>query len=221
MVSIGNDWDELLAPEFEKPYYKELRGFLKNEYSTRTIYPDKHDIFNALRFTPYKDVRVVILGQDPYHGPGQAHGLCFSVQKGIEKPPSLQNIFKELHEETGFVIPGDGWLVPWAERGVLLLNTALTVRAGSANSHKGKGWEKLTDRIIELLDESEEPMVFLLWGNNARAKKQLLFNPAHLILEAPHPSPLSASSGFFGCGHFLAAKEFLQKNNKEAPDWSL
>ena len=135
MVSIGNDWDELLAPEFEKPYYQELRGFLKSEYSTCTVYPDKHDIFNALKLTPYKDVRVVILGQDPYHGPGQAHGLCFSVQKGIEKPPSLQNIFKELHEEMGFSIPDDGWLVPWAERGVLLLNTVLTVRAGSANSH--------------------------------------------------------------------------------------
>ena len=221
MVSIGNDWDPLLIEEFEKPYYQELREFLKREYGTQKIYPDMHDIFNALKYTPYEKVRIVILGQDPYHGPGQAHGLCFSVKKGIDKPPSLQNIFKELRAETNFEIPDDGWLIPWAERGVLLLNTVLTVRAGNANSHKGAGWEHLTDKIIELLDERETPMVFMLWGANARAKKELIFNPNHLILEAPHPSPLSASSGFFGCGHFKAANEFLTAEGLEPIDWSL
>ena len=221
MVNIGNDWDALLADEFEKPYYQELRGFLKREYSTQKIYPDMNDIFNALKYTPYEKVRVVILGQDPYHGPGQAHGLCFSVQKGIDKPPSLQNIFKELKDEMDFEIPKDGWLVPWAERGVLLLNTVLTVQAGNANSHKGKGWEYLTDRIIELLDERDTPMVFMLWGANARAKTALMFNPSHLILEAPHPSPLSAHSGFFGCGHFKAANKFLASEGLEPIDWSL
>ncbi|MDR2487758.1 MAG: uracil-DNA glycosylase, partial [Clostridiales Family XIII bacterium] len=195
------------------------------DYGSQRIYPDMHDIFNAFRYTAYSDTRVVILGQDPYHGPGQAHGLCFSVRQGIDKPPSLQNIFKELyqelHGETGFEIPKDGWLVPWAERGVLLLNTVLTVRAGSANSHKGKGWERLTDRAIELLGERGEPMVFLLWGANARAKKGLLTNPRHLVLEAPHPSPLSAHNGFFGCGHFRKANDFLLANGAEAVDWGL
>ena len=221
MVNIGNDWDELLAPEFGKPYYKELRRFLKSEYSTRRIYPDMNNIFNALRYTPYASVSIVILGQDPYHEPGQAHGLCFSVQRGVEKPPSLQNIFKELRAETGFEIPADGWLVPWAERGVLLLNTVLTVRAGSANSHKGKGWEIFTDRVIELLNQRAGPMVFMLWGANARAKSALIDNPAHLILEAPHPSPLSAHSGFFGCGHFVLANEFLAGNGSAPIDWDL
>jgi uracil-DNA glycosylase len=225
MVNIGNDWDELLAPEFEKPYYKQLRRFLKSEYASGTVYPHMNDIFNALRYTAYKDVRAVILGQDPYHGPNQAHGLCFSVQKGVDKPPSLQNIFKEiyseLHEETGFEIPQDGWLAPWTEQGVLLLNTVLTVRAGQANSHKGMGWEQLTDRIIELIDEKTEPTVFLLWGANARAKKALLRNPNHLILESPHPSPLSAHNGFFGCGHFKKANDFLSSRNLTAIDWSI
>jgi uracil-DNA glycosylase len=225
MVNIGNDWDELLAPEFEKPYYKQLRRFLKSEYASGTVYPHMNDIFNALRYTAYKDVRAVILGQDPYHGPNQAHGLCFSVQKGIDKPPSLQNIFKEiyseLHEETGFEIPQDGWLAPWTEQGVLLLNTVLTVRAGQANSHKGMGWEQLTDYIIERIDEKTEPTVFLLWGANARAKKTLLRNPNHLILESPHPSPLSAHNGFFGCGHFKKANDFLSSRNLTAIDWSI
>ncbi|MDR0817419.1 MAG: uracil-DNA glycosylase [Clostridiales Family XIII bacterium] len=224
MVNIGNDWDELLSEEFEKPYYKQLRRFLKSEYASGTVYPDMHDIFNALRYTAYKDVRAVILGQDPYHGPGQAHGLCFSVQKGIDKPPSLQNIFKELYSElngeSGFEIPKDGWLVPWAEQGVLLLNTVLTVRAGQANSHKDKGWEQLTDRIIGLIDERTEPTVFLLWGANARAKKSLLKNPQHLVLESPHPSPLSAHNGFFGCGHFKKANDFLSSRNLNPIGWS-
>jgi uracil-DNA glycosylase len=220
MVNIGNDWDLLLADEFKKDYYLKLRAFLKEEYGTQTIYPPMHDIFNALRYTPYAAVRVVILGQDPYHGPGQAHGLCFSVNKGVARPPSLVNIFKELAAETGFKPPNDGWLAPWAERGVLLLNTVLTVRAGQANSHKGKGWELLTDKIITLLDEREVPMVFMLWGANARTKKALLSNTKHLVLEAAHPSPLSANNGFFGCGHFKSANEFLTANDN-AVDWTL
>ncbi|MDR0852285.1 MAG: uracil-DNA glycosylase [Clostridiales Family XIII bacterium] len=220
MVNIGNDWDAMLADEFKKDYYLKLRAFLKQEYGTQTVYPPMHDIFNALRYTAYADVRIVILGQDPYHGPGQAHGLCFSVNKGIEKPPSLVNIFKELAAETGFVPPKDGYLLPWAQRGVLLLNTALTVRGGVANSHKGKGWEILTDRIITLLNERESPMVFMLWGANARSKKALIDNPAHLILESPHPSPLSAHNGFFGNGHFNKANEFLTANGF-TPDWTL
>jgi uracil-DNA glycosylase len=218
MVNVGNDWDELLKPEFDKAYYLSLRRFLKSEYASQTIYPDMHDIFNALRYTPYASVRVVVLGQDPYHGPGQAHGLCFSVQSDVGKPPSLVNIFKELRSETGMDMPSGGYLVPWAEQGVLLLNTVLTVRRGQPNSHKGKGWEILTDRVIELLNDREEPMVFMLWGANARAKKVLLTNPAHLVLEAPHPSPLSASTGFFGCGHFLEANEFLATRD-QAIDW--
>ncbi|MDR0356971.1 MAG: uracil-DNA glycosylase, partial [Clostridiales Family XIII bacterium] len=198
MVNIGNDWDSLLGEEFEKEYYLKLRRFLKSEYARTTVYPDMHDIFNALKFTPYGKVKVVILGQDPYHGPGQAHGLCFSVKKGVGKPPSLVNIFKELSDETGVAQPKDGYLAPWAERGVLLLNTVLTVRRGEANSHKGKGWEILTDRIIELLNDRGEPMVFLLWGANAKSKAALIGNPIHLVLTAPHPSPLSAHYGFFG-----------------------
>jgi len=220
MVHIGNDWDGLLKDEFEKDYYKALRKFLKAEYASRQVYPHMNDIFNALKYTPYGEVKAVILGQDPYHGQGQAHGLSFSVRPGVNKPPSLVNIFKELEEETGFVAPADGYLVPWARQGVLLLNTSLTVRAGQANSHRGKGWEQLTDHIIELLDRRGEPMVFLLWGANARAKKALIGNPAHLVLEAPHPSPLSARSGFFGCGHFRKANEFLERSGRRL-EWRL
>ncbi|MDR1953112.1 MAG: uracil-DNA glycosylase [Clostridiales Family XIII bacterium] len=220
MVNLGNDWDDLLKNEFEKDYYLRLRKFLKSEYRRTAVYPDMHDIFNALKYTPYASVKVVILGQDPYHGPGQAHGLCFSVQKGVDKPPSLVNIFKELSNETGITPPKDGYLAPWAERGVLLLNTVLTVRRGEANSHKGRGWETLTDYIIELLNDREEPMVFLLWGANARSKKELIDNPTHLVLEAPHPSPLSAHAGFFGCGHFKAADAFLAERGG-AVDWTL
>jgi uracil-DNA glycosylase len=220
MVHIGNDWDALLKEEFEQAYYLKLRQFLKAEYARSTIYPDMHDIFNALKYTPYEKVKAVILGQDPYHGPGQAHGLCFSVKRGVEKPPSLVNIFKELQNETGDAPPRDGYLIPWAERGVLLLNTVLTVRRGAANSHKGKGWEMLTDRIIELLNDREDSMVFLLWGANARSKAPLIDNPAHLVLEAPHPSPLSAHYGFFGCGHFKAANEFLAERGGVI-DWKI
>ncbi len=221
MVNIGNDWDELLADEFKKDYYLNLRQFLISEYNSRKIYPPMGDIFNALRATPYANVKAVILGQDPYHGEGQAHGMCFSVRKGTPPPPSLVNIFKELNAELGIPIPPHGELVSWAENGVLLLNTVLTVREGSPNSHRGHGWEILTDRIIELLNNRETPIVFLLWGGNARAKKKLIKNPAHLVLECAHPSPLSAYNGFFGCGHFAKANEFLQKNGIEPIDWRI
>jgi len=217
MVHLGNSWDALLADQFVSPYYLELREFLKNEYRTRTVYPPMGDIFNALRATPYEKVKVVILGQDPYHGPGQAHGMCFSVQKGVEPPPSLKNIFKELEQELGITPPDHGCLQKWATEGVLLLNTVLTVRAGAAASHRGKGWEQLTDRVIALLNERPEPMVFMLWGSHARAKKALLTNRNHLVLECAHPSPLSAYNGFFGCGHFKRANEFLN----EPIDWDL
>ena len=220
MVDIGNDWDRLLEEEFSFDYYLSLREFLKNEYRTATVYPSMYDIFNALKYTSYADTEVVILGQDPYHGPGQAHGLCFSVKPGVPFPPSLQNIFKELKSEYGTEPPKTGELTGWAKQGVLLLNTTLTVRQGSPQSHKGHGWERLTDRIISLINEKQRPVVFMLWGGNARAKKQLITNPKHLVLECAHPSPLSAWNGFFGCNHFLLANEFLKKNGLVEIDWS-
>ena len=221
MVHIGNDWDALLTEEFEKPYYLQLRKFLVQQYRTVTVYPAAQDIFNALRATAYRDVKVVILGQDPYHEPHQAHGMCFSVQPGTPPPPSLQNIFREISQETGLTFPPDyGYLMHWAEQGVLLLNTVLTVQAHRANSHKGKGWEILTDRIIALLNEKDSPVVFLLWGANARSKKALITNPKHLVLESVHPSPLSADQGFFGCGHFTKTNEFLSRFTTPI-DWSL
>ena len=220
MVHIGNEWDSVLAEEFQKEYYLTLREFLKKEYFSRKIYPPMNDIFNALKYTSIEDTRVVILGQDPYHGEGQAHGLCFSVKKGVPHPPSLQNIFKELKSEYGIDAPVSGELVGWARQGVLLLNTTLTVREATPQSHKGKGWEILTDRIIEILNEKASPTAFMLWGANARAKKALITNPAHLILECAHPSPLSAYGGFFGCGHFIKANEFLKKNSLPEIDWS-
>ncbi len=221
MVHIGNEWDELLAGEFQKEYYLKLRQFLISEYNSRRIYPPMNDIFNSLKYTPYNSVKAVILGQDPYHGAGQAHGLCFSVKRGVVPPPSLQNIFKEIQAELGFPVPEHGELTEWAKRGVLLLNTVLTVREGNPNSHKGMGWEQFTDRVITLLNEREKPIVFLLWGGNARAKARLITNPAHLVLQCAHPSPLSAYNGFFGCGHFAAANEFLRKNDIEPIDWRL
>ena len=221
MVNIGNEWDELLADEFQKDYYKELRQFLISEYRTRKIYPPMDDIFNALKYTSYSDVKAVILGQDPYHGEGQAHGLCFSVKRGTPPPPSLQNIFKEINSELGLPIPNHGELTAWAKSGVLLLNTALTVREGQANSHRGHGWEILTDRIIELLNERESPIVFLLWGGNARAKAKLITDSKHLILQCAHPSPLSAHNGFFGCGHFAKANEFLEENGIDPISWAI
>ena len=221
MVNIGNEWDALLAEEFQKDYYKTLRKFLIDEYSSRRIYPPMEDIFNALRCTSYGNVKAVILGQDPYHGAGQAHGLCFSVRKGVKPPPSLVNIFKELNTDLGIPAPQHGQLTDWAEHGVLLLNTVLTVREGFANSHKGHGWEIFTDRVIQLLNERQKPMVFLLWGGNARSKARLITNPNHLVLECAHPSPLSAYNGFFGCRHFSQANEFLRKNGIEEIDWEI
>ncbi len=220
MVCLSNDWDEILKEEWKKPYYLALREFLKAEYSTRRIYPPMNDIYNALRYTSYQDVKVLIVGQDPYHGPGQAHGLCFSVRQGVKQPPSLVNIFKELESEYGMARPESGELTGWAKQGVLLLNTALTVREGQPNSHRGKGWEILTDRIISLVNEKEDPVVFLLWGSNARAKKALIHNPRHLVLECAHPSPLSAYQGFFGCGHFKSANEFLKASGRGEIDWT-
>ncbi|CEK37065.1 uracil-DNA glycosylase [Paraclostridium sordellii] len=221
MINIGNDWDELLKGEFEKPYYLELREFLKNEYSTNIIYPNMYDIFNALKYTSYKDTKVLILGQDPYHGENQAHGLAFSVKPGVKTPPSLLNMYKELNSEYGCFIPNNGFLVPWTEQGVLLLNTALTVRAHEANSHKGKGWEVFTDNIIKLLNERHDPVIFVLWGNNARSKKKLIDTQKHYIIESAHPSPLSASRGFFGSKPFSKINEILISLGKTPIDWQI
>ena len=218
---FSNDWDSLLAPEFEKDYYKALREFLRDEYENHTIYPDKRDIYNALKYTPFSEVRVVIFGQDPYHGEGQAHGLAFSVLPDVDIPPSLLNIYKELKNELGLYIPDNGCLTKWAKQGVLLLNNALTVRADTPNSHQGKGWEQFTDRVAELLNERAEPVIFLLWGANARKKAEIITAPQHFILEAPHPSPLSASRGFFGCGHFKEVNSILKAMNKPEIDWQI
>lgn len=220
MVHIGNDWDELLKDEFQKDYYLKLREFLKTEYFSRRIYPPMNDIFNALKYTSYQNSRVVILGQDPYHGYGQAHGLCFSVKRGITPPPSLVNIFKELKAELGIEPPECGELVGWAKQGVLLLNTTLTVREATPQSHKGHGWEILTDSIISKINDKDSPVVFMLWGGNARAKKSLITNENHLVLECAHPSPLSAWNGFFGCNHFVKANEFLKTVGEKEIDWS-
>lgn len=221
MIEFGNDWDMLLQDELQKDYYKKLRHILAHEYQTQTVYPSMYDIFNALKYTPYHDVKVVILGQDPYHGPGQAHGLSFSVKEGVPVPPSLQNIYQEIGNEYHIDLKGkSGCLTGWAEQGVLLLNTVLTVRQYRANSHRGIGWEIFTDRIISLLNEREQPIVFLLWGANAKAKRSLITNPCHLVLTAAHPSPLSAFNGFFGCGHFLKTNEFLKAQDMSEIDWT-
>lgn len=221
MVNIGNAWDQLLAPEFEKEYYQKLRQFLIAEYRSQTIYPGMHDIFNALKYTDYDDVKVVILGQDPYHGPGQAHGMSFSVLPGVKQPPSLVNIFRELQDDLGITPPDHGYLVKWAEQGVLLLNTCLTVREHQPNSHKGKGWEIFTDKVISLLNQREKPMVFILWGGNAKSKRSLITNPNHLILTGAHPSPLSAYNGFYGGRYFSRANEFLKSTGQTGIDWDL
>lgn len=222
MVHFGNDWDEILDGEFAKTYYQNLRKFLLEEYRTQTIYPSMYDIYNALKFTSYAGVRAVILGQDPYHGPDQAHGLCFSVRQGVAPPPSLVNIFKEIKDDVGIDNLGKhGELTNWAKHGVLLLNTVLTVRAGQANSHRGKGWESFTDDVIRLLDAREDPVVFLLWGNNAKAKQALIQHPQHLVLTCAHPSPLSAYHGFFGCKHFSKANAFLREHGLSEIDWSI
>ncbi|MCU5069268.1 uracil-DNA glycosylase [Bacillus pacificus] len=218
---LKNDWGPLLAPEFEKEYYRKLADFLKEEYSTHVVYPKKEYIFNALEYTSYENTKVVILGQDPYHGPNQAHGLSFSVQPGIKTPPSLLNMYKELRDEYGYDIPNNGYLVKWAEQGVLLLNTVLTVRQGEANSHKGKGWEHFTDRVIELLNEREKPVIFILWGRHAQAKKKLITNTKHHIIESVHPSPLSARRGFFGSKPYSKVNTILANMGEREIDWEI
>ncbi|TMV51462.1 uracil-DNA glycosylase [Paenibacillus mesophilus] len=220
-VQLQNDWAPLLEPEFAKPYYSELRGFLANEYRSRHVYPDMHDIYSALHLTGYDQTKVVILGQDPYHGPGQAHGLSFSVKPGVPAPPSLQNIFKELHDDLGCYIPNNGHLVKWAEQGVLLLNTVLTVQAHNANSHRGKGWESFTDRVIALLNEREKPVVFILWGSPAQQKMQHIDTKRHFIIRSVHPSPLSSYRGFFGSRPFSKANGFLRERGLGEIDWQI
>jgi len=218
---LNNDWNDLLKDEFKKEYYQNLKQFLIEEYKTKTIYPDINDIFNALKFTSYKDTKVLILGQDPYHGPNQSHGLAFSVKKGVRIPPSLRNIYKELNSDLGCYIPNNGYLKSWADQGVLLLNTVLTVRAHEANSHRKRGWEIFTDRIISLLNEREDPVVFILWGNPAIAKMKLITNNRHFIITSVHPSPLSASRGFFGSKPFSKANDFLTSINKTPINWQI
>ena len=221
MGAIQNDWLEAIGDEFKKPYYKELYDFVKAEYSTTAVYPPSDDIFNALHLTALKDVKVLVLGQDPYHGANQAHGLSFSVLPGQKIPPSLRNIYQELHDDLGCYIPNNGYLEKWAKQGVLMLNTVLTVRAHKPNSHQGKGWEHFTDAIIEAVNKEERPIVYLLWGRPAQSKIPMLDNPKHLILKAPHPIPYSADRGFFGCRHFSQANEFLRANGQEPIDWQI
>ena len=221
MSMISNDWLPALQGEFQKEYYKQLFSFVKQEYSTQVIYPPADDIFNALHLTPLQDVKVLILGQDPYFNERQAHGLCFSVQPGVDIPPSLKNIYAELETDLGCKIPNNGYLTKWAQQGVLLLNTVLTVRAHQPNSHQGKGWENFTDAIIQKVNEQDRPVVYMLWGKPAQSKMKMLNNPKHLILTAPHPSPLSAYRGFFGCKHFSQANDFLQKNGIAPIDWQI
>ena len=221
MVHIGNDWDKLLEEEFKKEYYLDLRKFLVQEYKMHTVYPDMYDIFNAFKLTSYEDTKVVIFGQDPYHEPQQAHGLAFSVQHGVKTPPSLLNMYKELNAELGCYIPNNGYLEKWAKQGVMLLNNALTVRASEANSHRNKGWEIFTDAVAKIYNEREKPIIFMLWGNNAKEKMKIITNPNHIILTAAHPSPLSASRGFFGCGHFKKANDYLVQHGLEPIDWRI
>ncbi len=221
MGMLQNDWAEAVGEEFKKPYYASLYKFVKEEYGARTIYPPADDIFNAMHLTPLSQVKVLILGQDPYHNKGQAHGLCFSVRPEVEIPPSLVNIYKELQDDLGCTIPNNGYLVKWAKQGVLMLNTVLTVRAHQAFSHQGQGWEQFTDAIIHAVNEQERPVVYMLWGKPAQSKIPMLNNPKHLILKAPHPSPLSAYRGFFGCRHFSQANDFLKANGAEPIDWQI
>lgn len=221
MLKFGNDWDEILSGEFEKDYYLKLREFLLSEYRNGTVYPPADDIFNAFRYTGYEDTKVVILGQDPYHEPGQAHGLCFSVKPEVAIPPSLVNIYKELHDDLGCTIPDNGYLKKWADQGVLMLNTVLTVRAHQANSHHGIGWEAFTDAAIRVLDQIDRPMVFILWGRPAQMKEAMLRNPKHLILKSPHPSPLSAYRGFFGSRPFSKTNQYLEAHGLTPIDWQI
>ena len=221
MIKIGNEWDNLIGEEFEKDYFKNLCDNLSEEYKKYTIYPAKENVFNALKYTSYSDVKVLLLGQDPYHGEGQAHGLAFSVQKGTDKPPSLKNMFKELKSDLGIDEPSHGYLVDWAKQGVMLLNTVLTVRDGEANSHKKLGWTIFTDKIIEKLNEREDPVIFMLWGRNAAEKLPLITNSHHFVLSAAHPSPLSASRGFLGCKHYSKVNEILNRIGKEPINWKI
>lgn len=221
MEILKNDWAPLLEGEFAKPYYQRLRKLLWEEYQTQVVYPDKYDIFNALHFTSFEDVKVVIIGQDPYHGPGQAHGLSFSVKPGVKVPPSLQNIYKELQADLDCYIPNHGYLVEWTKQGVLLLNAVLTVRAGIPNSHKALGWETFTDRVIEILNEREKPVVFILWGAYAQQKQQLITSSQHFIIKSPHPSPFSANRGFFGSKPFSRANAYLREIGSEEIDWQI
>ncbi|NLV91692.1 MAG: uracil-DNA glycosylase [Firmicutes bacterium] len=221
MAILHNDWAQVVGDEFDKPYYQQLRQWLIKEYRTATVYPDMYDIFNALHYTPYHEVKVVILGQDPYHGEGQAHGLSFSVQPGVTPPPSLRNIFIELQADLGCPIPNHGCLEHWARQGVLLLNTVLTVRKAQPNSHQGRGWEQFTDRVIQSLNSREKPVVFILWGRKAQAKKELITSSHHYIIESAHPSPYSAQRGFFGSRPFSRANEFLARNGLEVIDWQI
>ncbi|NBJ16449.1 MAG: uracil-DNA glycosylase [Dehalobacter sp. 4CP] len=221
MQILKNDWHDLLHAEFDKEYYQKLRKFLIDEYRSRIVFPDKFDIYNALHYTAYRDVKVVILGQDPYHGPQQAHGLSFSVQPGVQAPPSLMNIFKELHDDLGCYVPNNGYLKKWADQGVLLLNASLTVRSGQANSHSSIGWARFTDKIIELLNEREDPVVFILWGKNAQSKLSILNPSRHCIIKSVHPSPLSAHAGFFGSRPFSSANQFLVSIGKKPIDWQI
>lgn len=221
MPAINNDWLPALEDEFQKEYYKNLYQFVKQEYGAFQIFPDSEDIFNAFHFTPLQEVKVVILGQDPYHNVGQAHGLCFSVKPQVEIPPSLVNIYTELHEDLGCKIPNNGYLEKWAKQGVLMLNTVLTVRAHQAGSHQGKGWERFTDAVLTAVNQQDRPIVYLLWGKPAQSKIPMLTNPKHLILKAPHPSPLSAYRGFFGCRHFSQTNAFLEEHGIEPIDWQI
>ena len=221
MAMITNDWLDTVKEEFSKPYYKELYRFVLKEYNTHVVYPPSEDIFNAFHLTPLSNVKVVILGQDPYHNHGQAHGLCFSVKKGVDIPPSLVNIYQELHDDLGCTIPDHGYLTKWAEQGVLMLNTVLTVRAHQANSHRGIGWEEFTDAAIMALNGQDRPIVFILWGAPAQRKEKMLTNPNHLILKAPHPSPLSAYRGFFGSRPFSQTNDFLTAHGTEPVDWQI
>ncbi|MFZ4454058.1 uracil-DNA glycosylase [Salibacterium aidingense] len=221
MAVLKNDWAQVLNQEFEKDYYIQLREFLKKEYGERSVYPDMYDIFNALHHTPYKKTKAVILGQDPYHGPKQAHGLSFSVQPEVKMPPSLQNIYKEMNEDVGCPVPNHGCLTSWAEQGVLLLNTVLTVRAGQAASHRGAGWEYFTNEVIKQVNNKSDPVVFILWGRHAQAKEELITTDRHLVIKSPHPSPFSAHKGFFGSRPFSRTNQFLREAGRPEIDWCI
>lgn len=221
MSVLSAGWDSALAGEFKKAYYRDLYTFIKKEYESHVVYPPSEEIFTAFKLTDLEDVKVLILGQDPYHEPGQAHGLSFSVKPGVQIPPSLMNMYKELQDELGLYIPNNGYLTKWASQGVMMLNTVLTVRAHNANSHKGMGWEEFTDAAIKALNDMDKPVVYMLWGSNAQSKEKMLNNPKQLVLKAPHPSPLSSYRGFFGCNHFIKCNEFLRKNGLSEIDWQI